>query len=91
MFRMLTIFDEFTGECLAIRVDRHLHSLAVLAVLSDLTVARGVPDHIKSDLLIQGAIGFSPMGDGPEFAAHASRERIEKVGTKTLFIEPGSP
>ena len=77
-FRMLTVIDEFTRECLAIDVARRLGSESVLAILADLMVSRGVPDHIRSD-------------NGPEFAAHAVREWITKVGAKTLFIEPGSP
>ena len=64
----------FTRECLVITVDRRLTSQSVLAVLADLTVRRGVPDHIRSD-------------NGPEFAAHAVRDWIAKVGAKTLFIE----
>jgi transposase InsO family protein len=75
---MLTVIDEFTRECLAIDVARRLNSQSVLAVLADLMVRRGVPDHIRSD-------------NGPEFAAHAVRDWIAKVGAKTLFIEPGSP
>ncbi|MEM8991891.1 MAG: integrase core domain-containing protein, partial [Pseudomonadota bacterium] len=74
----LTVIDEFTRECLAIEVERRLDSQSVLAVLADLMVARGAPDHIRSD-------------NGPEFAAHAVREWIARVGAKTLFIEPGSP
>ncbi len=31
------------------------------------------------------------VDNGPEFAAHAVRAWITKVGAKTLFIEPGSP
>ncbi|MFC3303913.1 IS3 family transposase [Parvularcula lutaonensis] len=77
-FRMLTVIDEFTRECLAIDVARRLNSQSVLAILADLMVQRGVPDHIRSD-------------NGPEFAATAVREWIAKVGAKTLFIEPGSP
>ena len=77
-FRMLTVIDEFTRECLVIDVARRLNSQSVLAVLADLMVRRGVPGHIRSD-------------NGPEFAAHAVREWIMKVGAKTLFIEPGSP
>ncbi|MEM8643619.1 MAG: IS3 family transposase [Pseudomonadota bacterium] len=77
-FRMLTVIDEFTRECLAIDVARRLNSQSVLAVLADLMVQRGVPDHIRSD-------------NGPEFAAQAVRDWIAKVGAKTLFIEPGSP
>lgn len=53
---MLNIIDEFTHECLAIRIDRKLKSIDVIDVLSDLFVLRGVPEHIRSD-------------NGPEFVA----------------------
>ena len=77
-FRMLTVIDEFTRECLAIDVARRLTSDDVLERLSDLFVRRGVPGHIRSD-------------NGPEFTAKAVRDWLGRVGVKTLFIEPGSP
>ena len=77
-FRMLNIIDEFTRECLAIRIDRKLNSTDVIDVLSDLFILRGVPGHVRSD-------------NGPEFIAKAVREWIVAVGAKTAFIEPGSP
>ncbi len=77
-FRMLNIIDEFTRECLAIRIDRKLNSTDVIDVLSDLFILRGVPGHVRSD-------------NGPEFIAKAVREWIPAVGAKTAFIEPGSP
>ncbi|MEO4002030.1 IS3 family transposase [Mesorhizobium sp. CAU 1732] len=77
-FRMLNIIDEFTRECLAIRIDRKLNSSDVIDVLSDLFILRGVPGHVRSD-------------NGPEFVAKAVREWIVAVGAKTAFIEPGSP
>jgi hypothetical protein len=40
------IIDEFTHECLAIRVSRRLKSIDVIDVLSDLFILRGVPAHI---------------------------------------------
>jgi len=40
--RMLTVIDEHTRECLAIKVARRLNSKDVLEVLADLMVARGV-------------------------------------------------
>jgi putative transposase len=55
-FRMLNLIDEFTRECLAIRIDRRLKSTDVIDVLSDQFILRGVPDHIRSD-------------NGPEFVA----------------------
>jgi len=77
-FRMLTIVDEFTRECLAIDVARKLGSDDVLERLAWLMATRGVPEHIRSD-------------NGPEFTAAVVREWLGKVGVKTLFIEPGSP
>jgi putative transposase len=42
-FRMLNVGDEFTHECLAIRVDRKLKAIDVIDVLSDLfCTARGL-------------------------------------------------
>ena len=77
-FRMLTVIDEYTRECLAIEVDRHIRSGDVLHVLTDLFTQRGAPDHIRSD-------------NGSEFTAIAVREWLPRVGVKTLYIEPGSP
>ena len=54
-------------------------------------ILRGVPAYIRSELPIEGAIGSSPMGDGPEFIAEAVRDWIKAVGAKTAYIEPGSP
>ena len=68
-FRMLNIIDEFTRECLAIRIDRKLNSTSVVDALTDLFILRGVPDHIRSD-------------NGPEFIAKAVREWIVAVGAK---------
>ena len=48
-YRMLNIIDEFTRECLAIRVNRKLRSTDVIDVLSDLFILRGIPGHIRSD------------------------------------------
>ena len=77
-FRMLTVIDEFTRECLAITVARRLRHDDVLQVLADLFTHHGPPDHIRSD-------------NGSEFTATAVREWLPRVGVKTLFIEPGSP
>lgn len=76
-FRMLNIIDEFTRECLAIRIGRKLNSTDVIDVLSDLFILRGVPGHGRSD-------------NGPEFAK-VVRGWIGAVGAKTAFIEPGNP
>jgi len=77
-YRMLNIIDEFTRECLAIRVNRKLRSTDVIDVLSDLFILRGIPGYIRSD-------------NGPEFVARAVRAWTAAVGAKTAYIEPGSP
>jgi putative transposase len=77
-YRMLNLIDEFTHECLAIRVNRKLKAVDVIDVLSDLFILRGVPEHIRSD-------------NGAEFAAKAVQEWIAAVGAKTAYIAPGSP
>jgi transposase InsO family protein len=75
---MLNVLDEFTHECLAIRIARKLKAIDVIDVLSDLFIMRGVPGHIRSD-------------NGPEFVAEAVQEWITAVGAKTAYIERGSP
>ena len=77
-YRMLNVVDEFTHECLAIRINRKLKAIDVIDVLSDLFTLRGVPGHIRSD-------------NGPEFVAKIVQEWIATVGAKTAYIEPGSP
>lgn len=47
--RTLTVIDEYTRECLALRTDYKLGADDVMATLTDLFVTRGVPDHIRSD------------------------------------------
>ena len=74
---MLNLVDEFTHECLAIRVDRKLKSADVIDVLSDQFILLGVPKHIRSD-------------NGPEFVAKAVQDWIGAVGAKTAYIERGS-
>ena len=46
-YRMLNVIDEFTHECLAIRINRKLKAIDVIDVLSDLFILRGIPDHIS--------------------------------------------
>ena len=46
---MLVVVDEYTRECLAIVVARKLNSQDVIETLADLMLERGVPEHIRSD------------------------------------------
>ena len=47
-YRMLNVLDEFSHECLAIRVARKLKAIDVIDVLSDLFILRGIPAHIST-------------------------------------------
>jgi len=76
--RMLTVIDEYTRKCLAIRVGSSLKTDQVLDTLSDLFMTEGIPEHIRSD-------------NGSEFTAKSLREWIGSLGVKTAYIEPGSP
>ena len=76
--RMLNLIDEYSRECLAIRVARRLNSHDVIDTLSDAMILHGVPEHIRSD-------------NGSELVAKNLRQWLEGAGTKTLYIEPGSP
>ena len=77
-FRILTIIDEYTRECLAILVKRSINSQDVIDQIFNLIIFRGIPEHIRSD-------------NGPEFTAKAVRGWLNRLSVKTLFIEPGSP
>ena len=76
--RLLTVIDEYTRECLAIRAERSIRASDVIETLAQLMTDKGVPEHIRSD-------------NGPEFTARAVREWLANVGARTLYIEPGSP
>ena len=72
------MIDEYTRECLVLKVARRLRSQDILEQLGYLFIYRGLPNFIRSD-------------NGPEFTAKAVRNWLERLGVQTLFIEPGSP
>jgi putative transposase len=75
---MLNIIDEYTRECLAIRVDRKITANEVIDTLADVFIKRGTPQFIRSD-------------NGPEFVAKLIRQWLKDLSVQTAFIEPGSP
>ena len=78
-FRILTILDEYSRECLAAEVKRRFTAQDVIDQLFQIIILRGIiPEHIRSD-------------NGPEFTAKAVREWLTRLGVKALFIEPASP
>ena len=50
----------------------------MIDVLADVMIERGIPEHIRSD-------------NGPEMVAKSLRAWLGRLGTKTLYIQPGSP
>ena len=76
--RILAIIDEYTRECLAIRVKPSIPASVIIEILEWLFLTPGVPKYIRSD-------------NGPEFVSRAICQRLETSGCQTLFITPGSP
>jgi len=76
--KWLSIVDEYTRECLTLKVDRSITSEDVIDTLAELFAMRGVPKYIRSD-------------NGPEFIATALRDWLKQIDVETLYIEPGAP
>ena len=74
--RMLTMIDEYTRECLAIRVARRLGSYEVIEALADVMLWRGVPENIRSD-------------NGPEFVAEELRKWLGECGDGNVVYRAG--
>lgn len=77
-FKCLVVMDEFTRECLTLKVARSITSDRVLDALVELFKSRGVPRHLRCD-------------NGPEFIAQTLRDHLANTTVETLYIEPGSP
>ena len=77
-FRILNVIDEYSRECLIVKVARRFTHKDVLDVLLDLFLERGVPVHIRSD-------------NGSVFIAKKVRKFLSRLSVRPLFIEPGSP
>lgn len=76
--KIFNVIDEFTRECLASVPMRRIRSQEVILILADIMVARGTPEHVRSD-------------NGPEFIAKKLLAWFELLEVKPLFIQPGSP
>ena len=77
LFRILNVMDEYTRECMAVRVGRQWEHEQVQESLAEFCCARGVPVHVRSD-------------NGPEFIVQRLREWLSHLSLKLLFLEPGS-
>jgi len=76
--RLMTLIDEFTRECLAVRVARRINNFGDIETMADVILTRGVSEHIRSD-------------NGAEMKAKIVRGWFAKLGAKTLYIAPCSP
>ena len=76
--RFLTVVDEHTRECLALKIGYTLTSHDVLDALADLFLEKGIPQYIRSD-------------NGSEFTAKLLTSWLNRLKVKTAYIEPGSP
>ena len=77
--KMLNVIDEFTRECLEIRVEHSIAADDVVAVLDRLAIERGRPP------------AFVRFDNGPEFVADVVADWCASNGTAACFIDPGSP
>jgi putative transposase len=76
--KWLSIVDEYTRECLMLKVSRSITSEDVIDTLAELFAMRGVPGCVRSD-------------NGPEFIATAIECWFAKTGVQSLYIAPGAP
>ena len=76
--KLMVVVDEYTRECLAVHVARRIRGKDAIDVFADLMETHGIPEHIRSD-------------NGPEMVAKKLRNWLGRLGTKTIYITPGSP
>ena len=77
-FRILTVVDDCTRECLALLADTSLSGVRVVRELDRLIAERGKPKMIVSD-------------NGTEFTSNAILTWVEGAGVQWHYIAPGKP
>lgn len=77
-FRILTVVDQYTRECLCVHAERSQTGRKVADQLSCIVADRGVPESITSD-------------NGSEFAGKAMEIWACQAGVRQDFIRPGKP
>ena len=77
-FRILTLLDEYTRECLAVHVAWSIRAVDAITVIEAAIARYGAPQHLRSD-------------NGSEFIAYAIQDWLKERTIKTLYIKPGSP
>jgi putative transposase len=74
----MVVIDQYTRQCLAIYAARRIRAKDAIDVFADLMEIHGIPEHIRAD-------------NGPEMVARRLRHWLGRLGTKTVYITPGSP
>ena len=77
-FRILTLIDEYTRECLAMHIAWSIRAVDVMTTLEAAIALYGMPEHIRSD-------------NGPEFIAYAIQDWLQENQIKAIYIQPGAP
>ncbi len=77
-FRVLTLVDDYSRECLALEVGSSLPGSRVARVLEGVARRRGVPEAIVLD-------------NGPEFTGKDLTRWAYQEGVRLSFIDPGKP
>ena len=76
--KLMVVIDEYPRQCLAIYAARRIRAKDAIEVFADLMSVHGIPEHIRSD-------------NGPEMIAKNLRRWLARLGTKAIYITPGSP
>jgi putative transposase len=77
--RLLTLIDEYTRECLAIRVERRMGSQEVIETLSDVMLWRGIPGapSFRQRSRVRGSGAATTAGEaGDRDAVHRTRQSL---------------
>ena len=77
-FRILTVLDEYTRECLAVHAAWSIRAVDAITVIEAAIERYGAPQNLRSD-------------NGPEFIAYAIQDWLQEREIKILYIKPGSP
>jgi len=77
-FRVLTVVDQYTRECLCAFADRPQSGEKVVVQMKRLAAIRGTPESITTD-------------NGGEFVGRAMEAWAHLSGVKLNFIQPGKP
>jgi putative transposase len=77
-FRILSLIDEHTKECLALHVGWSIRATDAIEVIEQTIQRYGQPAHLRSD-------------NGPEFIAYAITDWMKERGVSSLYIKPGAP